>query len=69
MSSPAQGHHASDKLRRGLLFIERFLSAGQGAAILIYQVNTEQGYIIRTWGRTKRRIESHEGLYLVRRLI
>ena len=40
-----------------------------GAAILIYQVNTEQGYIIRTWGRTKRRIESHEGLYLVRRLI
>ena len=32
-----------------------------GAATLIYQTNSEQGYVMRTWGRTKRRIENHEG--------
>ena len=39
-----------------------------GAGILIYQTNSEQGYSMRTWGRTGRRIENHEGLYLVRKL-
>jgi len=36
-----------------------------GAAICIHTTNTEQGFTIRTWGPTPRRIVDYEGLILV----
>ncbi len=53
---------------RDALWEKACSSLSGGAATLIQQANTEQGYVIRTWGQTKRRVESHEGLYLVRKL-
>ena len=41
-------------------------SLKEGGAILIYSTNTEQGFAIRTWGRTGRLIEDFEGLLLVK---
>lgn len=39
-----------------------------GAGILAYSTNSEQGFAVRFWGRTGRRIENHDGLWLVRLL-
>jgi CRISPR-associated protein Cas2 len=39
-----------------------------GAGILVYAEASEQGYAVRYWGRTSRRVEDHEGLWLVRHL-
>ena len=41
-------------------------NAKDGACIMIYSSNTEQGYKVRTWGQTARLIEDFEGLFLVR---
>ncbi len=40
--------------------------AGDGGCIMLYSSNHEQGYRIRSWGRTRRRIEEFEGLVLIR---
>lgn len=37
----------------------------EGAALMIYPARTEQGFTIRTWGPTSRRIVDYEGLLLV----
>lgn len=39
-----------------------------GAGILVYSASSEQGFSVRFWGRTGRRIENHDGLWLVNRL-
>jgi CRISPR-associated protein Cas2 len=40
--------------------------AKSGGCVMIYSSNTEQGYQVRTWGESARRIEDFEGLLLVR---
>ena len=40
--------------------------AREGGCVMLYTSNTEQGYQIRSWGRTARSIEDFEGLLLVR---
>ena len=40
--------------------------ARDGGCVMMYSSPTEQGYQIRTWGRTTRTIEDFEGLFLVR---
>ncbi len=40
--------------------------AKDGACIMMYSSNTEQGFQVRTWGTTARTIEDFEGLFLVR---
>jgi CRISPR-associated protein Cas2 len=37
-----------------------------GAGMLIYQTNNEQGFALRSCGRTDRRLVVHEGLTLVK---
>lgn len=41
-------------------------NAKDGGCVMIYSSNSEQGYQIRTYGRTARVIEDFEGLFLVR---
>ncbi|MBN2054106.1 type I-E CRISPR-associated endoribonuclease Cas2 [bacterium] len=41
-------------------------SARDGGCLMIHSSDTEQGYRIRSWGKTARRIEDFEGLFLVR---
>lgn len=38
----------------------------EGAAFLVYQTNNEQGFALRSCGRTDRRLIQVEGLFLVR---
>jgi CRISPR-associated protein Cas2 len=38
----------------------------EGAGLLVYQQNNEQGFAVRSCGATNRRIEDREGLILVR---
>jgi CRISPR-associated protein Cas2 len=38
-----------------------------GAALCIHSSNSEQGFTLRSWGRTSRQIEDFEGLFLVKR--
>jgi len=40
--------------------------AGEGGCLIIHSTDNEQGYNVRTWGRTARSIEDFEGLFLVR---
>lgn len=40
-------------------------SAKDGAAILVHHTDTEQGYAIRLWGRTSRRVVDFDGLSLI----
>jgi CRISPR-associated protein Cas2 len=40
--------------------------AKEGGCVMIYRSNNEQGFQIRTWGKTSRKIENFEGLLLVR---
>lgn len=37
-----------------------------GAGMLIYTTNTEQGFALRTWGDPSRVVEDFEGLSLIR---
>ena len=52
---------------RDLLWEKACQEAGVGNCTLIQPAANEQGYIIRTWGETRRVVEEWEGLYLVRR--
>lgn len=38
----------------------------EGGCVMIYTSNNEQGFQIRSWGKTARRVEDFEGLFLVR---
>lgn len=38
----------------------------EGAGLLVYQTNNEQGFALRSCGRTDRRLIQVEGLFLVR---
>ena len=40
--------------------------AHEGGCVLIHTSDNEQGFRIRSWGRTRRLIEDFEGLFLVR---
>ncbi len=40
--------------------------AGEGGCLLIHSSAGEQGYRIRSWGRTARTVEDFDGLFLVR---
>ncbi len=40
---------------------------GDGNAIAIHTTNNEQGFAIRTWGKTRREPEDFEGLILMKR--
>lgn len=44
--------HVCDKLRNG-------------AGTLIYQANTEQGFVMRVCGKTSRRVRDFDGLQLI----
>jgi CRISPR-associated protein Cas2 len=37
-----------------------------GGMTMIYSSNTEQGFVVRTYGRTTRRIEDFDGLFLAK---
>lgn len=52
---------------RELLWEKACKEAGAGNCTLVQSAANEQGYIIRTFGETKRVIEDWEGLFLVRR--
>lgn len=41
------------------------LVEGEGGATLVYNSNTEQGFAIRTFGKTRREVVEFEGLMLV----
>jgi len=41
-------------------------SARDGGCLMVYSSDTEQGYRIRSWGKTARSIEDFDGLFLVR---
>ena len=49
---------------RDLLWEKIVKSKGAGAALLVYQDATEQGFSIRTSGRTSKTIEDFEGIFL-----
>ncbi len=40
--------------------------AKKGGCVMIYASNNEQGFKIKTWGKTDRKVEDFEGLLLVR---
>jgi CRISPR-associated protein Cas2 len=39
---------------------------GEGGCLMIHASDSEQGFQIRSWGRTARSVEDFEGLFLVR---
>lgn len=41
-------------------------SCRTGGCLMLYQMNTEQGYVIETFGRTSREAIDFEGLSLIR---
>jgi len=46
---------------------ERFVSAKRsGAGVMVYSGNTEQGFSVRTAGRTSKVIEDFDGLFLAK---
>lgn len=40
--------------------------AREGGCLMIHASDSEQGYRIRSWGKTARSVEDFEGLFLVR---
>ena len=52
---------------RELLWEKVCKEAGEGSCTIIQNAANEQGYTIRTWGDTSRKVEMWEGLYLIRR--
>lgn len=40
--------------------------AGEGGCLMAYSSDNEQGFRIRSWGKTARSIQDFEGLFLVR---
>jgi CRISPR-associated protein Cas2 len=53
-------------LVRDKLWEKVCMEIGDGGGVMIYSMNTEQGYLIKTCGKTRRQIEDFEGLLLVR---
>ena len=53
-------------LVRDLLWDKVCREKRQGAALMIYNADREQGFDIRTHGETSRRVEDFEGLLLIR---
>jgi CRISPR-associated protein Cas2 len=51
---------------RDRLWEKACMRAEEGGCLMIFASNTEQGFQIRSWGRTARSIEDFEGLLLVR---
>lgn len=51
---------------RDKLWDKACVKAGGGGCLMIHTSDTEQGYRIRSWGKTARSIEDFEGLFLVR---
>ena len=51
---------------RDRLWEKACAKAKDGACIMMYSSNTEQGFQVRTWGNAARTIEDFEGLFLVR---
>lgn len=52
---------------RDLLWEKCCLASGGGGVILIHSAPTEQGYAIRLYGRTRRKVVDMEGLQLITR--
>lgn len=52
---------------RELLWEKVCKEAGEGSCTLIQSAANEQGYTIRTWGDTSRKVDVWEGLFLIRR--
>jgi len=38
---------------------------GEGGAVMIHRADSEQGFAIRTWGKSKRTVIDFDGLWLV----
>ena len=55
--------HVSARVR-DLLWDRLQRTMKKGAALLIFNSDTEQGYAIRTFGQTKKMIQDYEGLLL-----
>lgn len=53
-------------LVRERLWQKACAQAGDGGCVIIHPSDNEQGFKIRTWGRSARSIEDFEGLFLVR---
>ncbi len=53
-------------LVRDLLWEKVCRECRGGAALLIHSSDREQGFALRTWGDTSRRVEDFEGLFLIR---
>jgi len=53
-------------LVRDRLWDKACSKASAGGCLIIYSSDNEQGFRVRTWGRTARQIEDFEGLFLVR---
>jgi CRISPR-associated protein Cas2 len=49
-----------DRITRGLR---------EGGAVAICSSDNEQGFVLRTWGKTSKQLEDFEGLLLVKRVI
>ncbi|MBC7236472.1 MAG: type I-E CRISPR-associated endoribonuclease Cas2 [Chloroflexi bacterium] len=50
---------------RDRLWCKCTLGAGDGGVVQIWTTNNEQGFEIRTYGSTRRRIKNYDGLQLV----
>lgn len=51
---------------RDILWEKACSQARDGGCLILYSSDNEQGYRVRTWGRTSRSIVDFEGLSLVR---
>ena len=52
-------------LVRDRLWDKACSKAAAGGCLLVYSSDNEQGFRVRTWGRTARQIQDFEGLFLV----
>ncbi len=50
---------------RDLLWDKACRESGEGGCILIHSSNTEQGFRVRSYGRTARRVVDFDGLQLI----
>lgn len=53
-------------LVRDRLWEKACAQAGGGGCLMVYSSDNEQGYRIRTFGRTARSVQDFEGLLLIR---
>jgi CRISPR-associated protein Cas2 len=52
---------------RDLLWDHVCKECGEGGAVLVHASSSEQGFSVRTWGRTRRIVDDFDGLQLIRR--